>query len=234
MKTILAMLALSVLVMAAVWERNAIGMLRAHNEALRAEKLEIDRLAAENSDLPKVRMAVASAPQVNNAELLRLRNEVRTLRAQQPEIAKLRAASQRIAEEIKTGKFTPRRLMEMEGTVSRKQWVFAGFATPEAAAQSLVAAIAADDPSQIIRCATPTLAEEMKKTSGQDPQKFREQFLGDLTKLGGFAAFRVTFTRSLEDGRVEVFIQGMDADGRMPQPQALPLRRVGNEWKLEW
>jgi hypothetical protein len=234
MKAILAMLALSILVMAVAWERNAIGLLRAHNEVLRADKQEIDRLAAENSDLPKVRMAVASAPQVNDAELLRLRNEVRTLRAQQPEIAKLLAANQRIAEEIKTGKFTSRRLMDMEGTLSREQWAFAGFATPEAAAQSLVAAIAADDPSQIIRCATPTLAEEMKKTSALDPQKFREQFLGDLTELAGFAASRVTFTRNLEDGRVEVFIQGMDAEGRMRQPQALPLRRVGNEWKLEW
>jgi hypothetical protein len=117
--------------------------------------------------------------------------------------------------------------------VARVVSAFECFATPEAAAQSLVAAIAADDPSQIIRCATPTVAEETQKTSGLDPQKLREEFLGDLSKLGGFAAFRVTFIRSLEDGRVEVFIQGMDADGRMPLLQALPLRRVGNEWKFE-
>ena len=234
MKTIFTLLALSVLIVASFWERNSIGILRAHNEALRAEKLEIDRLAAENSDLPKVRIGASSVPGVNNAEVLRLRNEVRTLRAQQPEIAKLRAANQRIAEEIKTGKFTPRRLMEMEGTVSRKQWVFAGFATPEAAVQSFVAAVASDDPAQIMRCASPTEAEGMKKTLEQHPQRFGEKSLGDLHTLGSLAAFRITFSRSLNDDRIEVFIQGIADDERMPPPQALPLRRVGNEWKFEW
>ena len=74
----------------------------------------------------------------------------------------------------------------------------------------------------------------MKTTLEQHPQRFSEESLGDLHTLGSFAAFRITFSGSLNDHRMEVFIQGIADEERLPPPQALSLRRVDNEWKLEW
>ncbi len=104
---------------------------------MRADKLEAERLANENRDLPNLRASQpATVERGGDVELLRLRNEVRQLRAQQSETAKLRAANQRAAEELKSGRFTPRRLADMEGAVPREKWSFAGFATPEATVQN--------------------------------------------------------------------------------------------------
>ena len=228
MKTIFAIALLGLLAAAFFWERNAMDGLRAQHESLRAEKLEAVQLADENRDLPGLRAAADPAGRSDHTELLRLRNEVRRLRAQQQEAEKLRAANQRVAEEIKSGKFTPRRLADMEGAVPREKWTFAGFATPEATVQSFLAAFASGDPEQFIRCLPPRDAELMRQKMAQDPESFRKDFLGEFDKLGKVSAFRITGTRSIDDERMEVRVQVV-ADG---ESMPLPLRRVGNEWKL--
>jgi len=227
-KALFAIALLGLLAAACFWERNAMNGLRAQNDSLRPESVEAGQLADENRDLPGLRAAASPTNRIDRAELLRLRNEVRRLRAQQQEAEKLRAANQRAAEEIKSGKFTPRRLADMEGAVPREKWTFAGFATPEATVQSFLAAIASGDPEQVMRCLPAEETERMKQQMAKDPESFRKEFLGGLDKFGKLTAFRITGTRSIDDDRMEILVQVV-ADG---ESMPLPLRRVGTEWKL--
>src|SRR5215475_3269632 len=121
MKLLLGIALLAAVATVALWERGSIGRLRVANESLRAEKLEADRLANENQELSRLRSTVAAATTNESgrpsAELLRLRAEVSRLRAQAQEAATLRAENERIAAEIKSGKFAPKRLADMEGFI---------------------------------------------------------------------------------------------------------------------
>lgn len=225
MKTLFAFALIGLLAAAWLWERNAMAGLRAQNESLGAENAEAAQLTEENRDLERLRTDASPTKRLDRAELLRLRNEVRRLRAQQMEVEKLRAANQRVAEEIKSGKFTPRRLADVVGAVPREKWTFAGFATPEATVQTFFAAIASGDPEQIIRCMPAREAEQMRQQVAQDPESFRKDFMG---KLGNVSAFRITGTRTIDDERMEVLVQAV-ADG---ESMPLPLHREGSEWKL--
>jgi hypothetical protein len=229
MKAIIAILAIAGLGAVFTWERAAIGTLRPQNESLRADKLEAERLADENRDLPNLRARQpAAAGHGVNLELLRLRNEVTKLREEQAEIQRQRAANQHVAEELKSGKFTPRRLADMEGAVPREQWSFAGFATPEAAVQNFFAAIATADPEQIMRCMSPKDAESLRRQMAKDPEGTRKDFDREFGKLGNVSGFRITGTRILGEDKMEVLVQVVAGGQSMP----LPLRRVDNEWRL--
>ena len=232
MKFLIAIILLTLFAATILWERGASSRLRAENESLAGAKLEAEQLAAENQDLPKLR-AAAPAPEdrSGNRELLRLRNEVRQLREQQQEAEKLRAANQRIAEEIKSGKYTPRRLADMEGAVPREKWTHAGFATPEAAIQSFFTAVASGQPEQVLNCMSPRSMERMKKQMNEDPERFRDEFAKAMEMFGKVSGFRIVETRS-KDGaldRLEAMVQ-VAADG---ETMPLPLRRVGNEWRFD-
>jgi hypothetical protein len=229
MKAIVAILVLVILGAVFSWERNALATWGAQNESLRADKLEAERLAVENRDLPDLRARQIPSPdRGGNAELLRLRNEVTKLRAQQAEINKQRAANQRVSEELNSGKFTPRRMADMEGAVPREQWTFAGFATPEAAVQNFFAAMASADPEQIIRCMGPQAAENIRKRMAADPEGMRKDLEKQFGTLGKVSGFRITAIENKGEDQINVLLQVV-ADG---QSIPLPLRRVGNEWKF--
>jgi hypothetical protein len=230
-KLIFSLLLLSALIVALVWEHGAIGTARTQNESLRAEQAEAERLEAENQDLPKMRAAAsAPAPASHNAELLRLRNEVRQLRSQLPELEKLRAANGSLAEEIKAGKFAPRRMADVEGAVPREKWEFAGFATPETAIQSFFTALASGDPEQFLRCAAPQMEKGMRNELARDPEQFRQEFTKQFSKMANLSGYRIVSRRPKAENpdQLEVGVQVV-ADGA-----AIPLQlfRVGNEWKI--
>jgi len=229
MKAILALLGVVVFAAAFFWEQSQLLRLRAGNEALRVEQREADQLAAENRELPKLR-SEGEAPKFDRTELLRLRNQAGKLRAQQQEINKLRAANGRLAEEIKAGKFTPRRLADMEGAVPREKWVYAGFATPEATVQSFLSAVLSGDPEQFANCMTPEDAVRMREEMARDPDGFRKSLEKEFGKTSTLSAFRITgvVPKGSDGGKVEVRLQ-LVADG---ESMPLPLKRVGNEWKL--
>src|SRR4051812_10333551 len=229
MKAIYAILTLAMVVAAGLWERNSICTVTVENAALRAEQLEAEQLADENRALPGPGSAQAAALDASaNSELLRLRNEVRQLRAQHAELEKLRAVNQQLAEELKSGHFTPRRLADMDGSVPREKWTFAGFATPEAAIQSFFAGLVTGDPEQLIPCMAPQAALDFRKQLAKDPEKVRKEFAEEFGKLGQASGFRITGSRNLGDNKVELKVQ-VAADG---ESMPLPLIRIGDEWKF--
>ena len=229
MKTISIFFALLLLGTMFAWERKSITALAAENQALRAEQLEAERLAEENQRLSALREnhQALAAPGGNN-ELLRLRNEVRQLRAQHAELEKLRASNQRITDEIKSGQFVARRLTDVEGSVPREKWAFAGFATPEATVQSFFAGLSSGDLEQILACMSPADAERFRQQLANDPENTRKEFAQQFQKVAQTSAFRITGTRSTAPDKMEVMVQ-VAADG---QSMPLPLIRVNQEWKL--
>jgi hypothetical protein len=229
MKAIYALVALIILVAACLWERKAICTVTVENAALRAVQLEAEQLADQNRALPSPEPTQAPAFDASaKSELLSLRNEVGPLRAQHADLEKLRAANQHLAEELKSGHFTPRRLADMDGTVTREKWTFAGFATPEAALQSFFAGLATGDPEQLILCMGPQAALDFRKQLANDPEKVRKDFAEEFGKLGQTSGFRITGSRNLGDNKIELNVQ-VAADGKsMP----LPLIRIGEEWKI--
>jgi hypothetical protein len=234
MRAVLGIVLLATVVTIAVWERGSVGRLRAANESLRAEKLEADRLANENRELPKLRSASAAtfpggggAP---STELLRLRDEMRRLRAQPQEAARLRAENERLAAEIKSGKVGPKRLADMEGFIPRERWLSAGFATPEAAAQSFFGAMLSGDVDRFLRSAMPEDAERLRQLFNEDPERFRNELQETGSQLLGKASgFRIAEQTDASDTRITLNIQ-FAADG---ETLPLLLRRVGNEWKVD-
>lgn len=230
MRFLSALLFLGILAAGYIWERWASNALRAENEALRAATQEAEQLAAENRELPGLRAAAAAVERSDHTELLKLRNQIRQLRDRKQEADKLRAANQLLAAEIQSGKFAPRRLADMEGAVPREKWAFSGFATPEAAVQSFLAAVVSGDPEQLVRCMTPEGADGYRKEMAKDPVAFRKQFEGEFGKFAKLSAFRITGTRPKggDGDRVEVLVQVV-ANG---EPMPLSLHRVGTEWKL--
>jgi len=233
MKTILGIALIAAVVAAAVWERDSIGKLRAENEALRAERLEADQLSNENQELPGLRAApVVTLPEESarsSTELLRLRGEVNRLCAQSQVLLGLRAENQRIAAEIASGKFVPKRLADMEGFVPREQWASAGLATPEGAVQSYLAAVVAADIDSLFRCLTPENAEPIRQQLERDPERFRNEFQKGMAQLFEKATgFRIAERSQISDDSVALSIQ-FAADG-----VALPmtLRRIASEWKI--
>ncbi|MEY2407575.1 MAG: hypothetical protein QOF48_245 [Verrucomicrobiota bacterium] len=230
MKGFFILILLGALGVAFFWERAESARLRAANETLLLENQEAGRLAAENAELSKLRTTAPVIERSDTTELLRLRNQAGQLRGQQLEAEKLRAANQRLADEIQSGKFKPRRLADVEGSIPREKWAFAGFATPEATVQSFLTAIASGDPQQLMGCMSPKDAESMRQELERDPDVFRKRFDQEFGKLNKLSAFRIAGTRPKgpNPDRIEVLVQFV-ADG---EPTPLPLRRVGNEWKL--
>ena len=230
MKPLFTIILLGLLAGSALWERAESRRLRTENETLMAGKAEAEQLAAENRDLPSLRAAEpVQTDRSANAELLRLRNQVRQLRAQQQDAEKLRAANQRVAEEIKSGKFTPRRLADMEGAVPRDKWTFAGFATPEATVQSFFAGAASGEIEQFINCMTAEHAAKFRDEMVRDPARTQEEFKEGLGKMASLSAFRIAQQKAISPDIMMIEIQ-MTVDGeRMP----MPLRKVGGEWKID-
>jgi hypothetical protein len=234
MKAIFGIALLAALVTVVAWERSSIGRLRAANESLRAQKIEAERLEAENRDLPKFRGDAGTDPLAVEAgpvtELLRLRAEVSRLRGQPQEAARLRAENERIATEIKSGKFAPKRLADMEGFIRREKCTNAGFATPEAAAQSYFIALVSGDVEQFVRCLTPEDAEQMRRQIEENPERFGNEFQKGMAQIFGKAAgLRIAGRRDVSDETITLELQFAAEGGVMP----VPLRRIGNEWKLD-
>lgn len=177
------------ILVAFTWQRKALSQLRQQNETLLQAQQEAARLALENEELPKLRAANTNGrPSAAITDLLRLRNEVRQLRAAQPELDRLRAENERLAAEINSGITAPQRLSEMEGFLAKKSWSNAGFDTPEATVQTFFWAIREGDLARMAECMPPNgqyLLRLMEQGNEQERERTLREFQG-LTQGSGF------------------------------------------------
>jgi len=178
---------------ALLWERGAVTDLRNQNESLRAGQEEVLELELENSELPKLRAMAASQPKAGGAssELLRLRNEVRQLRAQQPELDRLRAENGRLAAEISSGTVAPRKLSEMEGFMAKESWSNAGFDSPEATVETFFRATREGDLAGMAECMTREERQYLLRLTEQGNEQERARTLSEFQGLTQGSGLRI-------------------------------------------
>ena len=232
------------------FQRSAISKAREENHAIHQNQEESARLKSENdriSDLRNQNLEIAGLHTANE-DLLKLRNEVRQLRGQVPQVANMRAENQRLASEIKSmaeGKAP--HLSEMEGYVAKETWSNAGFTTPEAALQTFFWAIREGEFAQFADCLTRDERQRLEKSLAQNPRK--EQWLRNLQDKVGLD--RMEGYRIAERERV-VEVEDVPFDSKISAKQHISedkvvlgiqaavggatirwdLEQFGSEWKI--
>ena len=192
-------LAASVL-FAITWQKKTLAQLHQQNETLLQAKEEAARLALENEELPKLRVAnINSQTGDAGTDLLRLRNEVRQLRAQLPELDRLRAENERLAAEINSGITAPQKLSGMEGFMAKESWSNAGFDTPEATVQTFFWAIREGDLARMAECMPAKERQYFLRLAEQGHEQEREKTLGEFQGLTQGSGFRIV-NRAEEQG----------------------------------
>lgn len=176
---------------AITWQRNTLAQLRRQNETLLQAKEEAARLAFENEDLPKLRASFNGQAGDVSTELLRLRNEVRQLRAQLPEWDRLRGENERLAAEINSGITAPQKLSELEGFVAKESWSNAGFDTPEAALQTFFWAAREGDLARVAGCLPANDGQYLAALTQPGHEKERDEMLNDLRQMTQGTGLRI-------------------------------------------
>jgi RNA polymerase sigma factor (sigma-70 family) len=201
--------------------------LRAENQNLLAQQQQLTAEQEAASKAVQTAREELERLQKDNAELLRLRNEVGQLRRER-EAAKQRA-SQPAALPAGTGQSAanPGRY------ISKDQLAFAGYATPEAALESMTWAMMKGTYEQAVASLGPELQQgELNDAKG------REQFEnGRKASALHFIGMQIVARKTLAEDRVELKVK-MDADpmpnsgAKTPPFFIQPMVRVGTEWKL--
>src|ERR1019366_6551868 len=145
--------------------------LREDNQALRQQS---DQVAAENERLSHLAARANSSQTLANGqpgELLRLRGEVGVLRQQKSEAERLLEEHRRLGSGATnsqsahaTNPPTP-----FSAPVPKESWAFSGYATPEAALQTMAWAWGNRDWEALLASATPDGRKELEKTFGGKP-----------------------------------------------------------------
>lgn len=123
----------------------------------RGDEGELEKLRAQNKDLPK------------------LRNEVRQLRRQAEEMARLRAENQRLQEGI---------LHPPSNYVSRASLADVGLGTPEAAVQTMFWALNQGNMRRLLECGTPEMAKMIP--AGVTDEQFHQESVKFANTFPGF------------------------------------------------
>ena len=166
--------------------------------------------------------------QTANADLPKLRNEVRKLREEKRELERLQTENERLAASLKAApKPSAPPLSEAEGFVLKQTWSRAGFATPEATVQTFFWAIANGDITALAECVTGDARKSMEKEmqrSIAEGKSIEDQF-EPLAKMQGF---RIAEKKQLSENKMEISIQAAAGGRAMP----MRLQLENGEWKL--
>ncbi len=176
-------------------------------ETSTAEAGQIERLRLENRDLHK------------------LRNEVAQLRKLKPELERAQAENTRLRQ-ARQAREQLTRLHEMPGYVPRETWVDAGFSTPEAVAQTLFWALNAAKFERVIDSLTPDIRANIGKEIQNPTEQQRQQVSSVWGELKGYRISEKTVINSDE------VVLGLQAAIFGEKTLKIPLKRVGNEWKI--
>jgi hypothetical protein len=166
-------------------------------------------------------------------ELLRLRNEVGQLRELQGQKAQLEATHARLREMEMKSQEALARARALPNYWPKDQLAFAGYAEPESAVRSLLAALKNGDLKAMLDCFPPAIVTEMeasmKKGLGDDPAASSAAF---QTMMDGFMAGADGFhiiDQTMTDSNEATIHLSFDGEGRA---QKMVLRQIGNEWKF--
>jgi hypothetical protein len=197
--------------------QTAISQGREMHRLIDNEQKETQRRTAEyeaSADHRQAKIEIQSLFE-ENRELPKLRNEVRQLRRQTEDLANLRSDHERLLAQQKTGDSKPLPLEATEGFIPRAALTDAGFGGPEAAVQTFFCALSQTNSQRFEQC----FADETGSVLLHD-QMWRQMEL--------FTGYRLTGKKIVSNDEVIIGVRTALSDQVIP----VPLKRIGNEWKV--
>jgi cell division protein FtsB len=205
--------------------------LRAHHRELEEQvaRLQAGANEAANVDFPAPARA---APEEEQTELLRLRNQAAQLRSISNELHEARKRVDQLQAENHELKATgPSNPATSAGTSSagarpRDSWQFSGYATPEACLESTLHAISKADYRAIMGSLTPEEAQRMQKEMGdRSPEEIGEKIRRDVAKA---TSYQVLERKELSPNEAMLLIYA----GGEEKVQRVLLQKIGQEWRF--
>jgi hypothetical protein len=117
--------------------------------------------------------------------------------------------------------------------ILKNQFVFAGYATPEAALESMIWAYLNGDCDMVMSSVGPKDQADLKKQFGGNPKRFKSQIRRESAQFKGA---QILARKTLSTDKVELKFQIIEpggGGGRVTTNCMIqPLVKIGNEWKL--
>ena len=194
--------------------------LRKMNQQLERNVAELQKDMAAREPAP-----VASTEHAERLELLRLRNQAAQLRVATNELQQLRMQASQSRPSTQTTEGTPASAGAGE-LVPREAWSFAGYATPEAAFQSMVFAMSQGDHTTYLASTTgEQAAQSRKKFEEKTPEEYGEHLRRETAKV---TSYRILEKDEVSPDETVLVIYAAGAGGLLP----FTMQKVGNEWKV--
>ena len=200
---------------------------------------QVDRTAQLKAEQDRLSNLVAQAdrpaPNQSLSELLKLRNEVTLLRRQTNELQRLQAQNDQLQAALTNSNArsvssaaTSTPAKPPLAVYPRSTWAFAGYATPEAAFQSLNYAAATGNLDSFLANLTPDTQQDLAK-------EFEKKTAAEVTdllsnKLNLNTEVSILSKTEISDHEVVLEILG-SAEG-MNHPDKLTFQKIDGQWKF--
>lgn len=216
--------------------------LREDNESLRQQ---LAQLASENeraSDQAAQANSSESLAKDRLMELLKLRGEVGTLREQQKELERLRAA---LPTRQNSQAGNPESAAGSRTHFPKAVWTFSGYATPEAAIQTGMWALREGNPKLLLASMIPETQKRLEEDwKGKSEVQIQSEMAKSLVDVGKATEFHIYKQVNISEDEIEYVLT-------LPEPTVeidsgegqkglrmnstgfgITAKRIGNEWKL--
>lgn len=179
----IGILSLLVVIGLATWlvrQQQSQNKLREKNRALQEQVEDLKQPAGDN----QTNSAAQSFSDAQVSELLRLRNEVGRLREQSNELATLRAA---LATQQKVQSGKPEPAATRSEAIPKDAWTNAGYATPEAAFQTICFAMSKGDVRTYLNSLSPEQQTNMMKAfQGKSEGEIAAGLMAEMAPVNDF------------------------------------------------
>jgi hypothetical protein len=195
--------------------------LREKNRALQGQIDQFTQLAADNQT-----NSLRAAQPISDAqmyELLRLRNEVGQLREQSAELANLRAA---LATAQKVESTKPQVASTQSEPIPKDAWTNAGYATPEAAFQTICFAMSKGDLQTYLNSLSPEQQTNMLKSFQNKSEA--EIAAGQMAEMEPVSDFQVLGKIEVGPDQVQMLVHTAGEDLNT----IFIMTNVNNSWKF--
>jgi RNA polymerase sigma factor (sigma-70 family) len=195
-------------------------LVAAHRQSLQERDNALAAVTAHDQQL--------ALAQKDNADLLRLRNEVATLRRQAGELERLQEQNRKLQAALADAPKTAP-AANPKDVFPKEAWAFAGFADPESTIQSAAWAMSRGDFQTLLASLTPEQrANHERQFQGRTEQEIATMMANnkDYKNMSGY---QITDRQIVSDREmvVSLYQQGRDRTIQMV------LKRIGDEWKLD-
>jgi RNA polymerase sigma factor (sigma-70 family) len=207
------------------------------------QQRQIQRLEGDNQDLLAQRQQLAAegetaakAAQTAKGELARLQNdkaELLRLRSEVGQLRRERAAQTRAGQQVPLLAAAEQLAANPGRYISRDQLAFAGYATPEAAAESMVWATVTGSEEQVGNSAAPAAGGQEEAAV---KQKLRETAPSRKSIALGLKGIQIMARKVLAEGGVELKLRldldsGTNGSVEVPPVLIAGMVKVGDGWK---